>query len=656
MKLKRLEKIVLILFVFAIFIFMPKISYAGYQELKSLDFEAEIRETGDVRITERWEVYIEETNTLFKTFIDNGRFSRISDVEVKEYTTSGAVFPFKQTSSYKYHVNEDYYHALTNEDGLFEIAWGVAEDNSYDTRIFTIEYTVKDCINVYKDCAEFYWQFLGNEFEIPSEKITGTITLPAVEDVEHLRVWAHGPLNGNIEKVSNSKVMFNVTDMPINTMLEVRIVTPKDKFNVTKSKEYDEYKQDAIIAEEVEWANEANHKREIAAKRRRIIGLCMDVLMGTLSAIYLVNIFKNLKKLFKTKKLKPTEEIQYFRDIPDPYASAADGAYMYFYENGKASNFTSNILSGTFMNLALKGWIVFEVVRGTLKDTLKVKVNKNGKVALTDDENVIYEFLLNYVGKIDGEFTMKEFRNYCVKYNTKFEEVVSKFTKAYEDNAIKNEKVDEHRASTKTYRGLIAMLYSFASFLLMIFAMPLGLRSFMISLLMMALAVCNTVILSLINVKTTGLTQKGVDEKSHWVGLKKYMEDFSLLKEKEVPDLVLWEKFLVFATAFGISKKVIKQLKIIYPELANEDLTNSRYAYMHVICNSSVNFNFVDTISSSISTATNYSSGDGSGGGFSGGGGGGRRWWRRRRPLIKNVLNKPYIFLCKVYFFVHIMY
>ncbi len=39
------------------------------------------------------------------------------------------------------------------------------------------------------------------------------------------------------------------------------------------------------------------------------------------------------------------------------------------------------------------------------------------------------------------------------------------------------------------------------------------------------------------------------------------MEEFSLLKEKEIPHLVLWEKFLVYATAFGIADKVIKQLK-----------------------------------------------------------------------------------------------
>lgn len=41
--------------------------------------------------------------------------------------------------------------------------------------------------------------------------------------------------------------------------------------------------------------------------------------------------------------------------------------------------------------------------------------------------------------------------------------------------------------------------------------------------------------------KVNELTDKGLEEKAKWVGLKKYMEDFSLLNEREVPDLKLWE-------------------------------------------------------------------------------------------------------------------
>ena len=52
-----------------------------------------------------------------------------------------------------------------------------------------------------------------------------------------------------------------------------------------------------------------------------------------------------------------------------------------------------------------------------------------------------------------------------------------------------------------------------------------------------------------------------MEESQKWQGLKKYLEDYSLLKEKRTRDLGLWEQFLVYATAFGISDKVIEEIK-----------------------------------------------------------------------------------------------
>ena len=131
----------------------------------------------------------------------------------------------------------------------------------------------------------------------------------------------------------------------------------------------------------------------------------------------------------------------------------------------------------------------------------------------------------------------------------------------------------------------------------------------------------------------TGFTQKGINEKELWNGLKRYMLDFSLLKEREVPELVLWEKYLVYATAFGISERVINQLKIVYPQITSGELVGN-YAYFNIMANSRYNLSTISHLNNAINSSYNtayrstYSSGSGSGGGFSGGGGG-RRW---RRP------------------------
>ena len=174
----------------------------------------------------------------------------------------------------------------------------------------------------------------------------------------------------------------------------------------------------------------------------------------------------------------------------------------------------------------------------------------------------------------------------------------------------------EEYEKQEEYTGLSVIYIVFGIFL--IFLLPLA-----IVLIINGIYCCK--IANRINV----LTQKGIDQKEMWKGLKKYMEDFSLLNEREVPELVLWEKYLVYATAFGISDKVLKQLKVVYPDIDKVEGINTS-TYMYFMYNSNFNTNFTNAISSSIASAT-YSSGSGSGGGFSGGGGGGgggRRWRR----------------------------
>jgi uncharacterized membrane protein len=135
------------------------------------------------------------------------------------------------------------------------------------------------------------------------------------------------------------------------------------------------------------------------------------------------------------------------------------------------------------------------------------------------------------------------------------------------------------------------------------------------------------------------LSNEGNEEIEEWKALKNYMSDFSLLKDREVPDLILWEKYLVYATAFGIAKKVIEQLKTVYPEMMNDNYYDNRYAYMHFMCHYDMGSNFIDNLDYQVGKAyssaitaydiahSSSSSGSGGGGGFSSGGGGRRRRW-----------------------------
>ena len=54
-------------------------------------------------------------------------------------------------------------------------------------------------------------------------------------------------------------------------------------------------------------------------------------------------------------------------------------------------------------------------------------------------------------------------------------------------------------------------------------------------------------------------------------GLKKYLQEFSLIDERHVQEVSLWKDYMIFATLFGIADQVIKDMKQINPEYFNMD-------------------------------------------------------------------------------------
>ena len=234
MKSKVLNRIYLFMFyVILVFVLCPCKTYAS-QDMKELKFNIEVTNSGDMIITENWKVNISDTNTLFKTFEKDGSYDEITDISVTE--TTETTKSFTRSNEYQYHVDKDYFQALTNKDGLFEIAWGVDQESN-KTREFVIKYTVKGHVVKYNDCAEIYWKLIGDDFGMSTDKISGVVNLPTgIENLEDLRVWAHGPLNGTINKSSNSRVKFSVNDLPSGNFLEIRIATPTQIFeNVMKN-------------------------------------------------------------------------------------------------------------------------------------------------------------------------------------------------------------------------------------------------------------------------------------------------------------------------------------------------------------------------------------------------------------------------------------
>ena len=65
-------------------------------------------------------------------------------------------------------------------------------------------------------------------------------------------------------------------------------------------------------------------------------------------------------------------------------------------------------------------------------------------------------------------------------------------------------------------------------------------------------------------------TQAGADAAARANGLKKFLKDFSRLEEAPVGHLILWERYLVYAVALGVSAELLQGLTTRVPAVAND--------------------------------------------------------------------------------------
>lgn len=630
----KLKKILTGFIITITLILLNSTSSEASLHLKNLDFTAQINEDGSMDVVETWDVNVSDTNTLYKTFkIDKTKYSGISNVFVQDIT-SGTNKNFKKSDIWQYHLDKGHYFGGINNNNEYEIAWGVSIDTT-TRKQYLIRYTVKDVIKKYNDCAELYWQFVGSEFEISADSITGIIKLPnKVSDKDELKVWGHTEyLNGEIYVTDLDIVEFNVNKYKSGNFVEVRIAMPTYLFEKVSSENISqEEKLDDIIKEETEWANEANARRDRRNKNFKLLILATILVNTSIGIMFSKKIKKNKQFLEKNPNILPEQQLEYYRELPDKEETPLEAVFIL--KTGYKQSCLPNVFSATILNFALKGYIRIEQEG----KTIKILLNKIKTDELTGDEKKVLEILR--AASNNNELTMAELEKYIKNYPSKLMNLNSTFEKVSKTQASEKGKFDTNRFNKQIVYAEKNVGYIFLLIIIItasIFTIGYAyknVQSMLITCTIISLAffIVVTIINLILNIKITtsfnGFTQKGINEQEQWKAFKKYMEDFSYLNEKEVPQLVLWEKYLVFATAFGIADKVLKQLKVKYPELNDPDTIHSMILFNSMYSSNGFNTGFINSISSSTSRmySSTYSSGSGGGGGFSGGG-------RRRRSV-----------------------
>ncbi|MDD3392589.1 MAG: DUF2207 domain-containing protein [Bacilli bacterium] len=527
--------------------------------------------------------------------------SASSNISFDNLYDAGTVF--SEVSS----ASKGNFGVYTKETIIGGYSYLIYNPSSRGLRGFFLEYTIKNIGIVHNDVAEIYWNLFSDELNEYIDNMEIIVNIPNNE--EEIRAWAHGPLTGEIDIISKTQIKFTITDLYANTALDVRFAFDtsvlKDSTKLSGKDVLDD-----IIAYETIKSDEANDLREEArdiVQREKNIGY---VIIGV-SILYFMFLIYMIRKIYikYDKEHTSTFKTKYYRDIPNDYGPEI---VKYLMEQ----KVDSKILSSSLLNLIADKFIKVEKIKGD-----KYKLVKTGDMPrkLTEAENKLFIWFLDNIG--DG--TSVNLDDIKVAAKKDYE----RFLSHYESwkGKVLQEAIAKNFFEDSSKPRMQGILLSAFGFFLALAALNYPV-SVLIILLLFTSAVGSFVYFNSISKRTV----YGNEEYLKWNGLKNFINDFGQFENRDLPQIVLWEKYLVYASVFDLAKKLSKTMKIkfeeINPNYRNTDLVTDMYMFNtfsrlnHVVA-SSVNSAMTTAYSAKSIAESRNSSGGGFGGGFSGGGG-----------------------------------
>ncbi len=502
--------------------------------------------------------------------------------------------------------------AVTGDFGVYTTSTDFIKIFNPDKKMgFYLKYVLTDMVILHDDVAEFGWTIFSTEMQESIKDFKVFIHLP--NNQNELRAFAHGPLTGNITLQGKTGVLLEVNGLPAYQPVDTRIVF--DTFIVPlATKKTNMSALDKILKYEGTMAKDANLQREaarkaMADKKRMSYIVTFGIILWVIGAI-LFAIFYYLKF---DKEYKSTFRGKYFRDFPSDLAPEIVGYLMHH-------KIDANDLSASILNMIYKKKIAYEKLE---KDYRLILLDNN--VVLTPSEEKAIAFIFDGNSKI----SMKEFKKQASSGHVHFLDLFNKWLFSASSEASK------YNFFVKPGKmKLYAYVYAFMGAALLIYTM-----SFTMFLFINIITLIIDGIFFLYISSSHKRTVTGNEEYHKWLGLKNFMNDFGNFEKRELPQIELWEKYMVYAVTFGVAKKLSKQMKIKINEYNLDSSSiyygNDNFFIDMLYLNSIISHDVVSAHSSAITaqniaSSSNSSSG-GFGGGFSsgggsfgGGGGGGR--------------------------------
>lgn len=477
---------------------------------------------------------------------------------------------------------------------------------------FLLDYKLDKAIVLHNDVAELYWQFIGNDFTDQINDLKIRIHLPNNDDSDFFKVWAHGDLTGEIKKENNKTVYAYVKYLYPNSPVDIRMTFDKNLIaDTSKVKKSNEEALDLILKVEKERALEANRIRK---RQQKLVAI------ANYTGIFLI-IFQIINIIYiyfkHDKEYKSNFNNDYYREFFDDF-SVEVGDYIL------KRTITPNAMSASIMNLIYKKNIKVEKIEEGKEDNYEFTLLNRDN--LSDTEIKLVDFLFEKIGD-NNKFTTEKLKKYAKSTKT-YSDFNNTYT-SWKNSVIsdgKKLKIFETSIPNKIFNVLFCLLVIFIG---IIFSTNIGLS------IPYVIATILSIIVVIYSLQVLKRTKYGNEQYLRLKASKKFLLDFGTFNIKELPEIALWERYMVYATLYGIASKVSKAMNVKIQEISDyENIqtfhTNYYNFQMCNIINSSIssavsmaNHTAMEVAASSMSSSSGNGGGFSSGGGFGGGGGGG---------------------------------
>ena len=657
------------LFVFLMaFIFILFISEDDYARITEVDYQAvvvdEVDSRGKVVITERltFDVHAASDDNLFwelwrelpEMYVDGVKVD-YNVLSVKQIMDDGTqiIYPespqlywwdddFTDTSGElgpgKWFHSEGPYDDYYNYESLIFYMDGVYRDRI----VFEIQYEMFNAVLRYQDSSELYLAMYSGPSSKYLEKYHAEVLVPShkMPRADNYTAYTYGT-NSHQFPFEESDTLypgyhtfsFSLDDDALqfksyNEYIEFSLIAfGEDKHRFSEFASINNYSDmdvlDDIFNSQKTYANLPHLYQQ---KKTKLFLISVVTSIVVLMIGFLIHLgYKRKYKLYQ-----PTQRIDYFRDIPSDLDAGFVQKLVFSDKLGEERE--ANAYAAAMLSLVHKGYLSIEKIDLAKKENaknLQVQIKESNE-RLSSVEKAYYDLIKRHT--LDNTTTLKTLQD---KIGRDYE-YASTFKKRNE-SLLNQIGVTEGYLQKTNYKapkqdmivlGVVMLIVGvlvafFGNVALLDTRYDLAYGSFFI---MGAAFILMSLSFFVKSRKYVLLTQFGQDEKEKWRALYDFLNNETLMVERGVQDLVLWEKYLIYATVFGISEKVIKALKLVLPKEMIEQspmLRNNRIYYSHSFRTHTRALPQSAHFGSSYATGSGSHSGVGGGGRGGGGGGGG---------------------------------